>query len=94
MTNYTQAPWSIEDEQSRYIIRHDVMYVAEVVKESKEDQANAKRIVHCINTYDELVEAMEQTLSKLEIIRVEKGYNFCIKEMQLLRKAIETAKNS
>ena len=52
---HTPAPWSIEDEQSRYIIRHDVMYVAEVVKESKEDKANATLMASA----PELLEALE-----------------------------------
>ena len=75
MTNYTQIPWTVKKcagggfeilglNSPSLAVKPDLLAIVY-------DNANAKRIVHCVNTYDELLVSCLHLLNDLEAISQE-----------------------
>jgi len=76
MTFITPTPWTIKNANNQFAteIVSDNEAIAQIYslldgknneKKALVSEANAKRIVHCVNTYDELVEVCEKALKFL-----------------------------
>ena len=68
MSKYTKGPWERDSEENIYIVgnidksKKDATYICEVNANIKKEewQANAQRIVQCVNNFDELLEACKK----------------------------------
>lgn len=67
MTKHTPTPWSAEVDQSdNYARKNERRWIIPGVSSSVFSGANARYIIHCVNTHDQLVAALEDARKQLE----------------------------
>lgn len=64
MSKHTPTPWHVRAiMESRDIVSETGVLIAEVSNEENGREANARHIVHCVNSHDDLVEALKFVLT-------------------------------
>lgn len=83
-------------QQSYFYVRtekHDSDFVADIiVRKSPEGKANARRIVHCCNTHDGLVRALERSLKINMAMMLKLDTSEFDHDIRIVQQALEQAK--
>ena len=92
---HTPGPWKRSTRSPLTIVSGRVFGdVAEVVQyddNREEGEANARRIVHCVNTYDDLLEALKVLLERCESYNLIDTHHA---QMEIARAAIAKAEGT